>query len=89
MECPVERRGLETHLTIGAAVPTTEYVFACVSCRKKISLTTQRPQTSPQLHNLLLNRDWFPLDVFKRTAQCKKCQTKVTQKAVEAAQTKT
>jgi len=64
-------------------MPNAEYTFACVDCKKKIALMTGKPQTSKQLHKLLLDRDWLPLDVPKKTAQCPKCQEKATKAAVD------
>lgn len=53
-----------------------EYTFTCVDCKKKISMATEKPQNTKQLQRLLLDREFLPLDMTKKTVQCPKCQKK-------------
>lgn len=64
-------------------MPNAEYTFTCVDCKKKISMATEKPRTARQLHQLLLDREWLPLDVAKKTGQCPKCQKKAADAAAE------
>jgi hypothetical protein len=57
-------------------MPNTVYQFSCVDCGGKIEMTTEKPQTTKQLHQLLLDRDWLPMDINGQKAQCANCQKK-------------